>query len=82
MLPVEIDRASSVAPYRQIAGWLRSRIDSGELGAGDRLPSAVDLAEQFGVAVLTGRKALGVLVDEGIAYRSIGMGTYIRRREP
>jgi DNA-binding GntR family transcriptional regulator len=37
----------------------------------------VDLAQQFGVAVLTGRKALGVLVGEGIAYRSVGMGTYV-----
>jgi len=78
---VEIDRASPVPPYRQVAGWLRSRIDSGELGAGDRLPSAVDLAQQFGVAVLTGRKALGVLVDEGVAYRAVGMGTYVASRD-
>lgn len=80
MLPVEIDRASSVAPYRQIAGELRRRIDSGEFAPGARLPSAVDLAAEYGVAVLTGRKALGVLVDEKRAYRAIGMGTYVAGR--
>lgn len=78
---MEIDRASSVPPYRQVADWLRARVESGELAPGARLPSAVDLAQELGVAVLTGRKALGVLVDEGLAYRSVGMGTYVASGE-
>lgn len=75
---MEVDRDSAVPAYQQIAGWLRDRIGSGDLTG--RLPSAVDLAEEWGVAVLTGRRALQVLTDEGLAEVSPGRGTYVRRR--
>ena len=69
-----MDRDSPEPPYRQIAGQLRQRILSGELAG--RLPSALTISQEAGVAVLTGRKALRVLVDEGLATSSPGMGTY------
>jgi DNA-binding GntR family transcriptional regulator len=71
---VDVDRDSPEPPYRQIAAQLRQRILSGELTG--RLPSALTISQEAGVAVLTGRKALRVLVDEGLATQSPGMGTY------
>ena len=68
-------------PYAQIAAWLRGLIASGELGPGDRLPSALDLSQSFGVAIMTARKALALLVDENLAYRSQGLGTFVRERQ-
>lgn len=74
---MEIDWDSPVPAYQQIADWLRGRIERGELTG--RLPSAVDLAQELGVAVLTGRRALQVLTEAGIAEVSPGRGTYVRR---
>jgi DNA-binding GntR family transcriptional regulator len=72
---MEVDRFSGVAPYRQIAAQLRARIESGELT--DRLPSATGISQETGVAILTARKALRVLVDDGLARISPGMGAYV-----
>jgi GntR family transcriptional regulator len=72
---VEVDRDSSVPPFEQVAAWLRARIASGELTS--RLPSAVDIAHETGVAVLTARKALRVLVDSGDAVMRPGWGTFV-----
>jgi len=75
---VEVDRDSVVPAYQQIAAWLRGRIERGDLTG--RLPSANDLADEWGVAVLTGRRALQVLTEDGTAEVSPGRGTYVRRR--
>jgi DNA-binding GntR family transcriptional regulator len=75
-----IDPDSEVAPYLQLAGILRSRIESGELAPGAKLPSIIRLSEDYGVARVTSHKALRVLVDEGLAVVSPGRGMYVRRR--
>lgn len=48
-----------------IAARLRLRINAGELGPGDRLPTERDLAAQLGVARPTLREALRLLTGEG-----------------
>ena len=40
---------SGVPVYRQIAGQIRERVESGALAQGDRLPAIRDLARQLGV---------------------------------
>lgn len=73
-----IDYESSVAPYRQVAAILRQRVDDGRYRPGTRLPSINDLVQEFGVARTTAGKALRLLVDEGVADLSTGMGFYVR----
>jgi len=75
----EVDPESPVPPYQQVAAFLRARIESGDLPPGRRLPSIVDLVGTYGIARTTAAKALRVLVDEGLAEVSPGMGTYVRR---
>jgi len=72
-----VDHGSPVAPYRQIAAVLRARIQSGEYQAGQRLPSINHLMQEYGVAHLTANKALRLLVAEGLAELSPGMGFYV-----
>lgn len=74
---VSIDPDSPVAPYRQVAAILRERIDAGEITI--RLPSIADLVGEFGIARTTAAKALRVLVEEGIAEVSPGMGYFVKR---
>ena len=76
-----IDHESSVPVYRQVAAILRQRIDDGTYQRGRRLPSITTLVQEFGIAQLTARKALRVLVDEGVAEMSPGMGTFVRTQD-
>lgn len=78
---MDIDRASPVPPYIQVADQLRDMITSGQLEPGSRLPSAEWITQDAGIARLTARKALRRLRDEGWAYASSGMGTYVAPRE-
>jgi DNA-binding GntR family transcriptional regulator len=73
-----IDYESAVPVYRQVAAILRERIEAGTYQPGRRLPSVRDLVQEFGIAQLTARKALRVLVDEGVAEMTPGMGTYVK----
>lgn len=73
-----LDYDGPVPVYRQVAAILRARIESGEYQPGRRLPSTRGLVQEFGVAELTARKALRVLVDEGVAEMSPGMGTFVK----
>jgi hypothetical protein len=73
-----VDHGSAVAPYRQIAAILRTKIEHGEYAPGQRLPGIHDLMGEYGVAALTARKALRVLGDEGLAELSPGRGFYVR----
>jgi DNA-binding GntR family transcriptional regulator len=73
-----INYESSTAPYRQVAAILRERIQTGRYPPGMRLPSINDLVQEFGVARTTAGKALRLLVTEGAAEMSAGMGFYVR----
>lgn len=75
-----IDYESPVPPSRQVAAILRARIESGELPPGRRLPSIAALVQEYGIARTTAAKTLRVLIDEGLAEVSPGMGTYVRAR--
>lgn len=70
---------SALPPWRQLAETLRADILSGRYPPGGRLPSAVTLHQEHGIAVVTARKALSLLVDEGLAYVIEGMGTYVAK---
>jgi DNA-binding GntR family transcriptional regulator len=65
-----------VAPWRQIHADMLRKIDSGELPPGSRVPSIVALAQQYGVALTTVRKALDRLKADGKVVTS-PMGTYV-----
>lgn len=68
--------------YRSIADELRRRILTGELPAGAVLPSENTLADQYGVADETARRALGVLASEGLTESRRGHATKVRDFRP
>jgi DNA-binding GntR family transcriptional regulator len=77
----EINRRAAEPPHRQIAAWLRARIEAGEFRPGeDPLPSEKDLVDLFGVARDTARRAVQVLRDEGLVETVPHRGTYVIRR--
>lgn len=77
---MEYDPLAPVPRYRQIAGILRERIESGELVADRPIPSEATIQQEFGVARETARKAVKLLRDEGWVVTVPGLGTYVRKR--
>src|SRR3712207_7694745 len=70
-------RSSAGTLYHQILLSLTERIESGEIGVGDRLPSEADLVAEFGVSRTTARRALDELRRQGLVRREPGRGTFL-----
>jgi GntR family transcriptional regulator len=65
-----------IAPWRQIHAALRGQIEDGSFPPGSRLPSITTLAQQYGVALTTVRKAMDPLKAERLVVTS-PMGTFV-----
>ncbi|WP_018297668.1 GntR family transcriptional regulator [Corynebacterium lubricantis] len=63
--------------YRQIADELRDLIGSGQLAAGDRMPSTNELSKYHSVNPTTSAKALTTLFDEGLLEKRRGLGMFV-----
>lgn len=63
--------------YLQVAGELKRAITSGIYPVGSRLPTEVDLCDQFGISRFTARDALRVLSSAGLVTRRPRVGTIV-----
>lgn len=70
--------SSKIPITYQLAQLLRSEIARGAWPAGTRLPTELQLAEQYQVSVITVQRALRELEDEGLIERYRGRGTFVR----
>ncbi|MFE3060899.1 GntR family transcriptional regulator, partial [Nocardia sp. NPDC059236] len=76
------DNQAREVKFRRIAGDLRRAIRGGEYAPGDRIPGENALMAEYGVARMTARQALGVLVDEGLTEPRKGKGVFVRDVRP
>ena len=65
--------------YQQLRDLFAAAVADGRWRPGEAIPPEDSLAEQHGVAVGTVRKALAVLVTQGMLERHQGRGTFVRR---
>lgn len=70
-----------LARYLQIGDALHQRILNGEWNPGDLIPSESFLSEEYDVALGTMRKAIQLLVKNGLLDRHQGIGTFVRRAD-
>lgn len=63
--------------YQRIYQDLLGRIVSGDLSAGSRLPTEMQLKDEYGVSRITSKKALNMLAENGYAVRRPGLGTFV-----
>ena len=61
----------------QVAGRMESLIDAGEWPVGERIPTEMELADQFEVSRNTLREAIRALVHAGLLQTRQGSGTYV-----
>ncbi|GAU66641.1 putative GntR family transcriptional regulator [Streptomyces sp. NBRC 110611] len=73
----EIVHGGPVPVYVQIAGVLRARIQRGDWQPMRPLPGEQRLADEFGVARMTARKAVRVLADEGTVFVVPQRGAFV-----
>jgi len=63
--------------YERIADELRERIKSGVWRESGAFPTELQLSESYSVCHLTIRRALAVLIDEGLIMRQRGRGSFV-----
>ncbi len=63
--------------YKKILDDLLEGIRSGKFPVGSRLPSEMELAEQYNVSRITSKKAVEILADRGYVMRKPGRGTFV-----
>ena len=73
---VTVNPDSPTPLYRQVAAFLRARIESGELTS--RLPSLRTISQEYGVSHITAEKAMDVLREDGLVVTVIGRGTFVK----
>jgi DNA-binding LacI/PurR family transcriptional regulator len=79
---VGIDFTKPTPLYLQIAEDIRSRIVSGKLSVGSQLDSHQRISVSYGVSLITVKKALAHLVNEGLLISRMGKGTYVAAQHP
>lgn len=68
--------------YAQVADHLAARIEAREIPPGARLAGERELAEEYGVALGTARRAVQELRDRGLVETLPAKGTYVVEQEP
>ncbi|ATU21270.1 GntR family transcriptional regulator [Bifidobacterium choerinum] len=81
-MDIVINAASMTPIYEQIVDRIRALIKTGDLRAGDALPSVRALARQCAISALTVKKAYDVLEQEGLVVTVQGKGTFVAEVSP
>lgn len=79
---VTVNKEIATPLYSQIKTIMLQSIASGEYKVGEKIPSELELAKQYGVSRITTKQALNELMQEGIVDRVAGKGTFVRRTVP
>lgn len=74
---MELDHDSGTPLYVQIADHVASQIEAGDLAADRPIPSETRMAEEYGVARLTARRAVAELRNRGLVRTVRGKGTFV-----
>ncbi|HEY3345131.1 MAG TPA: GntR family transcriptional regulator [Anaerolineaceae bacterium] len=73
-----IDRDSYEPAYVQLVNILRCNMANGVLRPGDQLPSEAQLCGRYGVSPMTVRRAINILVDQGMVVAQQGRGVFVK----
>jgi GntR family transcriptional regulator, arabinose operon transcriptional repressor len=69
--------SSELPKYMELANWIRQKIESKELGYGEKLYSENEMGRMFGISRQTVRQAIRVLEQKKMLESRQGSGTYV-----
>lgn len=76
-MEIVVSNHASRPLYEQIAAQIKAAIMSGELKAGEALPSVRSLAKSLKISVLTVQKAYATLQEDGFIETTAGKGCFV-----
>jgi LacI family transcriptional regulator len=77
-----IDHRNATPLYLQIVDDISRQIAMGRIKAGEKIRSQSELAGEYGVSLITVKKALYELIREGLLFSRVGKGTYVSEISP
>lgn len=77
-MDIIISNSSGVPIYEQIEEQIKSQIMTGELAAGDALPSMRILAKDLKISVITTKRAFEELERDGFIESVVGKGSFVK----
>ncbi len=75
-----IDFKNPTPLYLQIVDDIKTKVATGELTVGEQLESHQELAREYGVSLITIKKALADLIKDGVLFSRVGKGTFVDRK--
>ena len=76
-MEIVVSNKASQPLYEQIASQIKAAIISGELQAGEAIPSVRSLAKSLQFSILTVQKAYATLQEDGSIETTAGKGCYV-----
>ena len=76
-MEIVVSNKASRPLYEQIASQIKAAIMSGELKAGEAIPSVRALAKSLHISILTVQKAYSMLQEDGFIETTAGKGCYV-----
>lgn len=76
-MEIVVSNKASSPLYEQIAIQIKAAIMSGELKAGEAIPSVRALAKSLHISILTVQKAYATLQEDGFIETTAGKGCYV-----
>lgn len=67
--------------YQKLAEDLKTQIKEGVLKENEKLPSEMELSQEYSVSRITLRKAMEILAEEGYVIKHQGLGTFVAPRK-
>lgn len=65
--------------YEQLMEELETSIRNGVYKPGDKIMTEAEMAKEYGVSLITVRKAVGSLMEKGLVVRKQGKGTFVTK---
>ena len=65
--------------YLKIYQSLKQDIENGVYKPGDKIMTEAEMAKEYGVSLITVRKAVGSLMEKGLVVRKQGKGTFVTK---
>lgn len=72
-----INREDALPLYEQLVRIIAGKISGGQLAAGKRLPTELNLAKDYAISRETVRQAIGILERRGLVVRRRAKGTFV-----
>jgi DNA-binding GntR family transcriptional regulator len=77
--PFDPDAGEPGYLWEAVAAHITARIEAGDLPPGGRLPGERDLAIEYGVALMTARRAIKDLRERGLVRTLPSKGTFVTK---